>query len=356
MGKFDKFRRQFFQWFYLEENDLPTVKILFDQLFEDLYLLEGQCFKARYVQIQSLCRWVVLILCFSHQNWTHLSRQWRKEWGIGHRVKGCPPPMPLGLHDFKLWREGSGRDVNLSAPETEACSGWIDSHVRPKLADSGRSDPPLANSSQTLNAVEYPNTWWSKDECNTGGLRHVSVLFRSEESPILADLKQIRCNDDSLGPGSNSFFSSHHASSQLNDGFFHGDQSLALSENLQFPITVGHASRQTFLHQPCPNTFAAGSLNSCIPIPSETLISGYNNNSSFPCPQFSGDSSSKVLYEQELFGPSKAMAALPNSDSRFQDQLPMEYAAQPAIPYLYGSESHDPYVLPDEFTTLEYTQ
>lgn len=46
MTDYNKLQRQFFQWYYVEGEELSVVQQLFDNLFKDLYRQEGQCFKA----------------------------------------------------------------------------------------------------------------------------------------------------------------------------------------------------------------------------------------------------------------------------------------------------------------------
>lgn len=137
-------------------------------------------------------QWLVLIPWVSLKKWKTLHRSWRKKWGIGRRVKGCPPPTPCGLHDYKLWRVGSGRGFPPSASQNKTYSNWSCNDATIKVANVGQSIPSMARYPQNLNAVGNPDVWWSKDVNSTGGLRHVYVLLRSLVPWVLA-------NDNNLG-------------------------------------------------------------------------------------------------------------------------------------------------------------
>lgn len=133
----------------------------------------------------------MLIPWVSLKKWKTLHRSWRKKWGIGRRVKGCPPPTPCGLHDYKLWRVGSGRGFPPSVSQNETYSNWSCNDAIIKVANVGKSIPGMPRCPQDLNIVGYPDVWWPKDEIITGGLRHVSVLLRSLLPLVLTDVNNL---------------------------------------------------------------------------------------------------------------------------------------------------------------------
>lgn len=133
----------------------------------------------------------MLIPWVSLRKWKTLHRSWRKKWGIGRRVKGCPPPTPCGLHDYKLWRVGRGRDFPPSVSQNETYSNWSCNDATIKVPNVGKSIPGMARCPQDLNAAGNPDVWWSKDENSTGWLRHVSVLLCSLVPLVLTNVNNL---------------------------------------------------------------------------------------------------------------------------------------------------------------------
>lgn len=86
----ERFKGQFFQWFYVDGFALPKVKELFDELFAHVAQTTGEQNQATYKQ------------------WRGRHRYWNRTWRMPKKVKGsAPAAFPPQLERYQLWRLGT---------------------------------------------------------------------------------------------------------------------------------------------------------------------------------------------------------------------------------------------------------
>ena len=124
-------------------------------------------------------QWYLFFGRSSLGRWNHYLRKWRTEWGIGKRVKGYPPPTPLGLNDFKLWHVGIDFGFYHPVDQIDPSLGWAvnATSIHNKLTCLTRESFSTISRPQKSEIAEHQNVLTPKDQNRIERFRHINRLY-----------------------------------------------------------------------------------------------------------------------------------------------------------------------------------
>ncbi|KAL8810341.1 MAG: hypothetical protein Q9200_002661 [Gallowayella weberi] len=117
----DQFKRQFWQWYFIEKKSMPQVKRSFDNLFDRMTKATGVKYD------------------INERQWKTRSLEWMKTWGKTKAQQGKQVAMPDVLKELPLWYIRDRQLIFFHACTREKCNSCESSE---KHVGAGRQSNP----------------------------------------------------------------------------------------------------------------------------------------------------------------------------------------------------------------------